>query len=760
MKRKALLAIALLAIQTFPALAAPAKIEVERQKGCNLFDVGAPVRFNCSVRGLPTGAGEAQATITNLFGEKKTVAVPLQSKAGEATKFVVDLGTPEPGYYELHVTLSLKSQNGKEITGDSTVRVTRQEGPDKKFADTDPISFGVVRLVHRTAEEARAGGYRFGLKVFQIGDPGVWWRRTVVYDLNEIVDATAKLGLQWTRHQFNQGPTTQPGVISTTDLVTKHAMNTVLKVEGFPESCFDVSRYGTIDEWKAKHKGKNWSRCTVPMKAPYQAWLRAEIEKLPVDQNIFEMGNEVWDYLSGEEFAEWCQMSLEVIKQVRPDAKVGADPGARANFTDKFLAAGGMKGMDIIYVHPYCFTPLPEHRVRPLLRNLRDSLRAATGRDLEIWVTEYGWPTAAKDTRGHSVPESVQAQRTVRQSILMYAEDVKALIPHWMADREQDITEREHWFGFFRLSGQPKPVLIAHAVSARMIDGSKFVGDVWVTPGVGAMLFERQGKYTLAVWAAEGEKEAEIDLGVPEVTVVDLMGREKTEKTDAGKIKRVFDTSVVYFNNVIPDLARRATPPGEDLNPDTWSTRSGAFTMRKAGAITIDGKLDEWASDQAIPLAGDAKLGAAEGTLQWDERSVYVAVKVSGNDPAKPGVFKIGLGAKPSRQHTTPSVYDTVLAISPGADGNPTLTLSQNARGDKPVSVPQQSDASKIRWALQPGAEGWTGEIAIPIALLNGFPDPKPGARISLRLSFEKDKRTLSTGPELTRLWAYLTLAD
>ncbi len=80
------------------------------------------------------------------------------------------------------------------------------------------------------------------------------------------------------------------------------------------------------------------------------------------------------------------------------------------------------------------------------------------------------------------------------------------MIPHWLADREQDITERENWFGMFRLSGQPKPVLIAHAVCARMIDGSRFVGDLWLGPGVGALLFEREGVHTLALWTAEQEK--------------------------------------------------------------------------------------------------------------------------------------------------------------------------------------------------------------------------------------------------------------
>ena len=78
------------------------------------------------------------------------------------------------------------------------------------------------------------------------------------------------------------------------------------------------------------------------------------------------------------------------------------------------------------------------------------------------------WPTAPKDKRGHSCSERQQAQRTTRESLMLYAEGCKTLIPHWMADREQDPSEREHWFGLFRLCGEPKPVVVAHAACARM----------------------------------------------------------------------------------------------------------------------------------------------------------------------------------------------------------------------------------------------------------------------------------------------------
>ena len=45
------------------ALAAPAKIEIEHRKPANLFQLGQPVTFNATVKGLPKASGEATAVI-------------------------------------------------------------------------------------------------------------------------------------------------------------------------------------------------------------------------------------------------------------------------------------------------------------------------------------------------------------------------------------------------------------------------------------------------------------------------------------------------------------------------------------------------------------------------------------------------------------------------------------------------------------------------------------------------------------------------
>ncbi|PTY02550.1 hypothetical protein DB346_08355 [Verrucomicrobia bacterium LW23] len=727
------------------AMAAPT-VEIARAPDCNLFNQGAPVRFTAALRAFPAGEGSAEVVLTDYFGEKKTIRVPVKTVDKQPGQVVLDFGVLEPNYYEI----ALK------------VKVGTAE------ASAPMMSFGVAPLISRTAEQVRNEGYRFGLKIFQIGKPGVWWRRGEVWDLDKVVTACEKLGLQWTRHSFNQGPSTEPGVISTVDLVTRHQMNCVMKVEGFPESCYDATRYGPIEDWTAKKK--SWARCSVPVKEPYQKWLKEELAKLPPEQTIFEIGNEVWSYMSAEEFAEWCKMSREAIKEARPNAKVGADPGG-GEFCRKFIAAGGMDGMDIMISHPYSFSPLPEHRIRLHLRNEREILRRRTGREYELWITEYGWSTAPQDKRKHSVSERVQAQRTTRQSLMLYAEDAKALIPHWMADREHDVTEREHFFGFFRLNQQPKPVVMAHAACARIIDGGTFVGDMWYEPGIGAMLFRKGDTHTLALWTLELDRQAKIPVGAEEVTLIDIMGREKKLATPGGVANIALSGDVVYLKGVGPGVVKAVIPAGSDLNPDLWSPRSLSVHVPKLGiSPQIDGNLDEWATRPVVeipPAKPGETPGKARGMMAWDDSYVYTAVEVTDVRKGRKLALEYRLGVRPDRQPDMGStqIYDFIFKAPFGAADAviPALKI-ENADFDAPLEVKAGEETSGVKWAAIRTETGFTAEVAVPVKLLRGMPKPVAGLRLcggfAIRDSEDKNRALFSFGEDRPRLWPWMILEE
>lgn len=728
---KALLCLTLISV---PVVWAGPSARIERHKPCNLFPMDQPVVLKASTNGLPTGTGQARAVLTPYFGEPVVRAFPVEIDGKGKGSFDLDFGILQPGYYELELS----------VTG---------SGSDP--AKAEKMSLGVAKVINRTAAEAGAQHSRFGLKMFYLDKDheNPWMKEE--FDEREIVSGFTGLGMQWTRADMHL-----KARLPTLDLARDFPVNIVLKIEGFPDYCYDTERYGP------REKRKDWNKATVPLKEPYQKWLAEDVAAIPAEQNVFEIGNEVWGgKMPPEEFAELCRLIIPVVKKARPDSIILVDIGVQ-DFLHRFIAAKGLDGVDALAKHPYSFTPLPEHRTRVQLRNFQDLVKSLTGREFDIYITEYGWPVAPKDRRGHSVTETQQAQRTTRQSLMLYAEGMKVLIPHWMGDRERDITDREHWFGFFRPNHQPRPVVLAHATCAEMIDGGRFVGDLWYGPGIGAMLFEKDGKFIQALWTAEVDKTAEVQTGVEEVMLVNLVGSRRTVASPGGKLSLPLSGNVTYLVGVNPKLAEKAAPPTQELNPELWSERTGGLTMTAMKTQpVIDGSLADWSGVKTVDLTAEksvANLGA-KASWAWDKKHVYAAVEVQDPQMGKGEVFECNLGARPARQLDLGNmgIYDYTFSIQPAADLAKSKLVVTNKIWPKSIEAAVGQDSSGLRWAIKPKQGGWTAEIAIPIKLLTGFPTPKPGAKVSTQFQLRKENKVrLAYGETKTRLWPYLELAE
>lgn len=703
------------------------EIEIPQPVPCNIFAVGQLVQFTAVVKGKATGAGQAEANVSDYFGETALArTVPVEVQAGKPTTLPLDLGALAPGYYELSVSVQVESGGG--LTSHAS----------------KAISFGVARFSDRTAAQAREGGYRFGLKLWLVGD--IWWNRRLKWRPDEVSATCAKLGLQWTRALF-----TQKSYLATQDLMTKYPMNVVSKVECFPAECYDEQRYGPLADFKKTHRTSAWNKCTLPKEEPYKAWLREQVEKIPPEQNVFELWNEAWQWhktMPAEDFAKLCQWSLAAIKEVRPEAIVGPNiHGGITSYDKAFVKAGGLRGMDLVAMHPYT-AGTPENKgFRQRIRNYRDYLKRELGRDLDLYSTEYGWSTAPQGYR--CVSERQQAQRIVRESLMLYAEGVKTLIPHTMGQREYDPKDREHWFGLFRLTHEPKPALLAHANCARVIDGSRFVGDLWYGPGVGAMLFERGGAHTLALWTEDEDRELTIDAKAPTVTAADLVGREQTLQAQDGQLSLKLSGDVLFLVGVGEELAREAAKPSEPLNPDRWKERAGEHTMPKlAQAPAIDGELTEW-QGVTPSVIDNKKLDdiAAEWRLGWDEKNVYLAVKVkdkkiiNGNPPervhmADAAVFSIC--PRPERQVSRPDLYDYQMVVAPTCATGKPVCVVRNIAMPAPMIL-ADGDRSGIRWAVATADRSWTVEAAIPFSFLPGAV-PEVGRKMAFMVVvFDRD---------------------
>lgn len=687
-------------------------LDVPRHQPCNLFGPNEKVSFTVLAGAGITGKGQLNATVNDYFGKtvlEKTLALELPNKEGVTLPF----DHMQRGYYELNLKASLQDQNGKTVEG------------------SQKVCFGVADITNRSASEVRQGGYRFGMKMFYIDK--AWWAKNAQWDEREVVDAMCKLGMQWTRVLMQQ-----TAHLATEEIVKAYPMNAIFKVERFPKELYDEQRYGPMNEFEAKYGRGSWVLKTLPQKEPYQAWLKEELKKLPAEQNVFEVWNEAWDKMSPEDLATVSNWIVEAILPERPDAIIGANlrgSTSKYEYDAKFIDAGGMKGMKMVALHPYSGS---EDRL--WLREYKQWISQRAGYPVDIYVTEYGSHSCPEGPAQRS--EQEQAQRVVRQSLALYAEDVKAFTPHWVGQREQNPTYHEDWFGFIRLNHQPKPAMIAHAVSGRMIDASHYVGDLVYDPIVETMLFEHNGIYTMALWTKDGNKTIQVQPGVDELSMVNIVGTETKVKTTLGSLSLNVSPDLIYLVGVSPKLAEKAS---KELDPLRWvqhdQPKRITRTMPHASQrIVADGKLNEW--DNALQIAmlnpkvnGDDASGMTR--LTWDENNLYLAVEMRDNEILnkrslnklyQQDSVELFISTEPRDNNPGHGPNDHQFILTPtSAEGKPlSLYVTDRAAG-------KLAPIEGCAFYAGPIAKGWMMEAVIPWKQFPTF-TPKQGDKIAIEI--------------------------
>ncbi len=688
-------------------------VGVQRHAPNNLFSPDEVVAFEGVLKGFPAGQGTVNAKVKNFEGESVwSQDLPVEVVANQKPTFKIEIGKLPYGYYELGLSAKLAGTDGKE-----TVAGTKS-------------SFGVIAFQSRTAAEVRAGNYAFGLK---------WWGG--VSAGGEALTSMQKSGFQWTRLIMSGDKIASVALMS-----EKYQINVVMKVERFPKELYDEQKYGPMEEWEKKYGKGAWTLKTLPKKEEYQKMLAEKLATIPKEQNVFEIWNEPWDKMSPEDFAMLSQWIADVILKDRPNAIIGPNLMGRMGeyeYDSQVIKAGGLKGMKMVALHPYAGS-----EDREWLRQYEEWLKKETGRDMDIYVTECGSHSTPEGPAKRS--EAEQARRTVRQGISLYAENVKAILPHWLGQSEQNKTYIEDWFGFIRKNEEVKPVWVAFAAAARMVDSQRYVGDLWYGPRVAAMLFEKSGKYTMVLWTLRGDeqkedqpaqKEVEIDTGVPSVTEVTMMGTEKTVKTNGGKLSVTVTEAPMYLSGVSPALEKQAS---KELRADRFpkpekAPRITREVAKAKGEIAFDGKFDDWKGAFELSMVNPKVAGAdcsGIGYLLWDDTYLYVGVNIKDNEMLnnQPGAklyrqdsMELWVTTEPREEGGGYGPKDKQFFVTPtSGEGKPVFAWLKQAE----AGVLEEIPGSKFRGGKT--ADGWALQVGIPWTYL-GF-KPKAGEKIALNL--------------------------
>ncbi len=193
------------------------------------------------------------------------------------------------------------------------------------------------------------------------------------------------------------------------------------------------------------------------------------------------------------------------------------------------------------------------------------------------------------------------------------------------------------------------------------------------------------------------------------------------------------------------------TPTGDLLLTVQSPPEAPALASEKP--VRVDGQLNEWSGDAAIVLDqrrqvrdsntwnGAADL-SARARVQWDPAYVYVALEVTDDrwQPAVPGANlddgdSVVLGIDPDPTRDGGEVQPLVVSVALVDGRTRIVQRSGTAIGQlNEDDQPENRDGEQLHARVIRTANGWSGEIAVPWAMLRVNPSERPGWRTDLGL--------------------------
>lgn len=355
---------------------------------------------------------------------------------------------------------------------------------------------------------------------------------------------------------------------------------------------------------------------------------------------------------SEEEFLEFYRLASEAIRANDPKGLLmGANYGVISSGTDKMASLfkkGLGKYIGGVLSHLY-FLPVknePEqaglHRDCRRLRRLTDKYISPKA---PLINTEWGVDYRGRDTAqvGHDEWMN-QLSRFTRGHIIALGEGFNSTWFFYTTDYcTYNSNGGEQGYGisfntssyidkhrFGAASIEPKPTMMGAAAMTRLLEGTRSLGRLDHLPEeVYAYSFRRGDSNLLAVWNPDRDMTLRLPVGVPRVTVYDIMGNPCQLECPDG----VLDLAINRFPQYILGVADRVLPtaprgkdsvflsaleavtPGDSLGKVLRSSYKGCLTLRRDGFSRIinDAVLPE---DLAIGTYELAALDSSGATCE------------------------------------------------------------------------------------------------------------------------------------------------
>lgn len=332
--------------------------------------------------------------------------------------------------------------------------------------------------------------------------------------------------------------------------------------------------YGNPAVYPRLFKEKESFPMTPEARARFADYVRAVVNRYPA-VNYWEVWNE-------PHFGEiGYDAYVALLKEVYPIIKaVPTSPGVVAcggdwggNPVDGCIAAiakaGALRYKDGFSLHPYMYPAPPEvgyegpgTPVRPVsmltiwpyFEGFMNKHKSANGgRDLVLWVSEIGWPTAPVSPEQNEV---TQAANLLRTFLIARRHGVASrLCWHNLIDDGVDPLDKEMNFGLLRADLSPKPGFIAATVLASTLESLPW-RRAWIdTPDIKIQEYGsgKPGDAVIAGWAVTGARAVNLLLPAGDYIQRSWDGRESPVHIGSNGFRWELNTLPQYL---IPQPAR------------------------------------------------------------------------------------------------------------------------------------------------------------------------------------------------------------
>jgi Carbohydrate family 9 binding domain-like len=402
-----------------------------------------------------------------LLNEEKKIIKRYNLKSNPG---IITIGLPDKGFYELEV--SGEYSDGKTILTKTTAAVVGKKIPDSIRRKS---RYGVMR-VHASEKWALNTGSNL--------DWGFWRIDKMVLDAKG-----------------------QPKL---------NKKNKPSKRELFLMS----GMHGILPEWlrspKAKDHGLYPPRDWKLFEKTVEAWAKNS-SNFPDIVTVYNEPDAHWRG-SREDYVRFHNVVARAVKKARPEAKVGGPAmySIRMKRLKEDVKMGLLKNFDCLIMHAYVNETAPEGEFIERIIELNKYMRQIGKGDMPIYLTEFGWTSAAKGWQT-PVDELTKARYCARSLILCTKENMAGLIyfcGRWLSPRGYSIVKKDY---------TPNPAYSAFSTLVRQMSEIKGGGQ-WIklSPTVNWVAFKNRGKTLLTLWNTAGESRVELPV-IPE-SIVNMTG--------------------------------------------------------------------------------------------------------------------------------------------------------------------------------------------------------------------------------------------